>query len=233
MKSIRIATLSLALGLGLGMGVAAPASAQSIGYNLRTGDVWLDQRIGEVNDYGTRYREPFISELNRNYGAPRSLLEDLLQRRGWSPGDVYYACAMARSLNVPCSDIVRDYERHRADGQGWGALAQSRGIKPGSAAFHAMKRGTVATYDRWGNPITLGTTSRVDWSKGKKASAGKGMGKGKPVAGAPERMKSADHRAGSHHGSIDHGKAKGNSGHKDKGGKDKGGKGNGKGNGKG
>ena len=223
MRYLKHASLALALAIGF----SGAAQAQTVGYNVRTGDVWLDNRVGEVNDYGSRYREPFISEINRNYGAPRSLLVDLLERRGWSPGDVYYACALARAANVPCETIVRDYERDRA--QGWGALAKARGIKPGSAAFHAMKRGTVATYDRWGYPITLGSTERVDWSKANKSKSGKGKS-----ASTDYRSNSDGHRGNSNHGgSMDQGKGKSN-GHKDKGGKDKGDKDNGgKGGGKG
>ncbi|HEY5612047.1 MAG TPA: hypothetical protein VIK70_00485, partial [Lysobacter sp.] len=39
------------------------------------------------------------------------------------------------------------------------------GIKPGSKAFHDLKRGTVATYDRWGYPVVIDRNVRVDWSK--------------------------------------------------------------------
>lgn len=221
MRLIRSASFALALATGFG-GVA---QAQTVGYNLRTGDVWLDSRLGEVNDYGTRYREPFITEINQYYGAPRSLLVDLLDRRNWSPGDIYYACAIARARNLPCADIVRDYDADR--GQGWGAIAKRHGIKPGSAVFHALKRGTVATYDRWGYPISLTDTSRVDWSKGK---VDKGQGKG-----------SAAKRGGPTHSpsrSVEYARGKPNA-DPDKGGKDKSGhgkdtgKGNGKGNGKG
>ncbi|MGD5997803.1 hypothetical protein QUU90_22680, partial [Xanthomonas citri pv. citri] len=129
------------------------AQAQTIGYNIRTGDVWVDTRLGEINDYGRRYRDPFVEEMTGYYGAPRSLVDELLDRRRWAPGDVYYACALARSLGRPCLDVVREYDRH--PGQGWGAVAQRMGIKPGSPAFHALKRGAVQTYDHWGYPIRV------------------------------------------------------------------------------
>ncbi|WP_242108957.1 hypothetical protein [Luteimonas aquatica] len=164
------------LALVLGLGLAGAAQAQTVGYNLRTGDVWVDNRLGEINDYGTRYRGPFVDEVSGHYGAPRSLVEDLLGRRGWAPGDVYYACAIARALGLPCLDIVNEYERD--PGQGWGAIAKRHGIKPGSSAFHALKNGAVRTYDRWGYPIVIDRPVRVDWSQ-------HGPGKAKKVAGAP------------------------------------------------
>lgn len=158
----RLDILALALGVGLAS-TATTAAAQTIGYNVRTGDVWVDARLGEINDYGRRYRDPFIDEMHGYYGAPRPLLVDLLDRRGWAPGDVYYACAIAHALGVPCLDVVHEYDRH--PGQGWGAVAQRMGIKPGSAAFHALKRGQVDTYGRWGQTVVIDRPVRVDWSR--------------------------------------------------------------------
>src|SRR5690606_38169127 len=159
----RLDILALALGVGLAS-TATTAAAQTIGYNVRTGDVWVDARLGEINDYGRRYRDPFIDEMHGYYGAPRPLLVDLLDRRGWAPGDVYYACAIAHALGVPCLDVVHEYDRD--PGQGWGALARRMGIKPGSDAFHALKRGQVGTFGRWGRTIVVDQPVRVDWSRG-------------------------------------------------------------------
>lgn len=168
-----------ALALVLGLGLAGMAQAQTVGYNIRTGDVWVDTRLGEINDYGYRYRDPFIDEMNSYYGAPRPLLVDLLERRRWAPADVYYACAIAHALGLPCIDIVRDYDRHR--GQGWGALAKRYGIKPGSRAFHAFKRGTATTYGHWGYPVTVDRAVRVDWSKHGPHGAKANGSRGKPA----------------------------------------------------
>ena len=163
---------ALALGLALSAGTLANADAQTIGYNTRTGDVWVDNRLGEINDYGRQYRDPFIGEMTGHYGAPQDLVVELLDQRRWSPGDVYYACAMASVLGLPCVHVVREYDRD--PGQGWGNVAKRMGIKPGSAQFHALKRGAVDTYDRWGYPITVDNDVRVDWAQ---HGPGKGGGK--------------------------------------------------------
>ncbi|WP_149194994.1 hypothetical protein [Luteimonas suaedae] len=161
MHTIRNATLAAALAIGLGL--PAASSAQTVGYNVRTGDVWVDNRLGEINDYGRHYRDPFIDEMTTHYGAPRPLVLELLDERRWAPGDVYYACAIAHALGMPCLDVVREYDRN--PGQGWGAVAQRLGIKPGSSEFHALKRGTARTYDRWGHPVEIDRPVRVDWSE--------------------------------------------------------------------
>jgi hypothetical protein len=211
MTRLRIRFIAAALATGLAA-VAAPAAAQTIGYNIRTGDVWVDTRLGEINQYGLRHRDPFVDELHRHYGAPRPLVIELLDRRGWAPADVYYACAIANALGLPCIDVVREYDRD--PGQGWGALAKRMGIKPGSPAFHALKRGTVATYDRWGHPVSIDRNVRIDWSddrRGPPSRAGRDHG---PAKGA-------------------HGKGHGKPAHAGKGSGNGGGKGNGNGKGKG
>lgn len=218
MKTLKKIGLAAALAVGLGIGVAA--SAQTVGYNIRTGDVWVDSRLGEINDYGRRYRDPFVGEMTGYYGAPRSLIVELLDRRRWAPADVYYACALAHSLGIPCANVVREYDRN--PGLGWGNVAKHYGIKPGSPAFHALKRGTVSTYGRWGYPVVIDRPVRVDWSK---HGPGKSQGKGsapRPAAGSGHGK--SGHDSGDQSGK---GKDKGQGGGKEKGsGKEKG---NGKG----
>ena len=148
----RVLALSTAVAALMG---AANVAAQdfTFGWNPRSGDVWVDQRLGDINQYGTRYREPFIDEITRNYAAPRDLVSDLLIRQRWAPGDVYYACSIAQQIGRPCRYVVDEWNRDH--GQGWGAMAQRMGIKPGSAQFHRLKKGFVPTYDRWSRPIVL------------------------------------------------------------------------------
>ena len=224
---------ALALVLALTAFTAGTAAAQdfTVGWHPRSGDVWVDTWLGDMNRYGARYPEPFIDEMVRYHNAPRSLVVDLLQTRHWAPGDVYYACALASILGRPCRYVVDQYEANR--GQGWGVVAQQLGIKPGSAEFHRLKKGFVPTYDRWARPIDLDDDLRREYpNRGKgrsatlqgKASA-KGQasthGQGKPVkAGhgpAATKGKSAVHGP-----SANGGKGQGQGGNKK-------GKGNGKG----
>lgn len=150
---------SFALAAALSTAIGA-ASAQdfALNWNPRTGDVWVDTTLDDMNRYGYRYREPFVNELVDQYGAPRDLVTDLLVNRRWAPGDVYYACALARIAGRPCADVVDHWERDH--GQGWGVIAQRMGIRPGSPEFHQLKRGIVPTYDRWGRPIRIDDSLR-------------------------------------------------------------------------
>jgi hypothetical protein len=168
----------LALVLVLIGGNAAAQDANG-GWDPRSGDVWVDTWLGDMNHYGARYPEPFIDEMVRYYNAPRPLVVDLLQARHWAPGDVYYACAMASVLGRSCRYVADQYEADRA--QGWGVLAQRLGIKPGSPEFHALKKGFVPTYDRWARPIDIDDDLRRDYPERSRNHAGKPAGKG----GAP------------------------------------------------
>jgi hypothetical protein len=146
----------------------------TFGWNPRSGDVWVDNQLNDVNRYGTRYREPFVDEMVRYYGAPRDLVNDLLVSRRWAPGDVFYACSIAHTLGRPCRYVVDEWDRNH--GKGWGAVAKELGIKPGSAEFHRLKRGFVPTYDRWARPITIDADLRKDFPNrghGVKAAKGK------------------------------------------------------------
>ena len=96
----------------------------------------------------------------RYHGAPRDLVVDLLARR-WAPGDIYFACALAKLVGRPCRYVVEVWERDH--GQGWGAIAKRLGIKPGSPQFHQLKRGMVPSYDRWGRPIQLDAQLQRDF----------------------------------------------------------------------
>ncbi len=200
-----IAASLLAFGLAAG---SAQAQDFTFGWNPRSGDVWVDTWLGDMNRYGGRYRDPFVDELVRYHGAPRDLVQDLLTRRRWAPGDVYFACALAKLAGRPCRYVVDLWERDH--GQGWGAMAKRLGIKPGSAEFHRLKRGMVPTYDRWGRQIEIDRDLERDFP---------GRGKG------PKRN-GGDHR--------DHGPGQGgkSEGHPGKGG-NHGGKGGDKGKGKG
>lgn len=149
---LKFKAIALAIALSAATGTVA-AQDFAFHWNPRTGDVWVDNQLNDINRYGYRYREPFIDEMTRYYGAPRDLVSDLLVNQRWAPGDVYYACALARAAGRPCADVVDEWRR--SNGQGWGVVAQRLGIKPGSAEFHRLKKGFVPTYDRWARPITL------------------------------------------------------------------------------
>ncbi len=173
------------LALALGLAFATTAGAVTVGYNPRTGDVWVDTHLGDVNRYGYDQRDYFVDDLVAQYGAPRYLVNDLLNNQHWDPGDVYYACALAYQLRRPCADVVRTRQQNR--GQGWGVIAQRMGIKPGSAEFHALKGQVGKSNGKFrghGPGNSPGNSGKHDGSydNGPGNSGNNGKPKGKPAA---------------------------------------------------
>lgn len=196
----RLRALLLASVLALG---AAPLAAQPApaGFEPRTGDPWVDTWLDDVNRYATAYRDPFVDELTRYHKAPRDLVLALLARPGWTPGDVYFACALAAQAGRPCRYVADEYDRDRA--AGWGALAQRLGIAPGSAGFHRLKNGFAPTYQRWGRPIRLDAPSRdATLSKAAGSTPQKAGGRAEPPGPArrDDTEDAAPPRAAGHRG---------------------------------
>lgn len=143
-SSTPIRAFALALCLACMPALAQPAE------HAGSGDAWVDARLLDISRYGGAYRDAFVDELVRYHGAPRNLVDDLLQR-GWSPGDVYYACALASVSGRPCRELAE--ERMREGDQDWAAVAARLGLAPGAAQFQRLKRRIAASYARWGRPL--------------------------------------------------------------------------------
>ena len=56
-----------------------------------------------------------------------------------TPADAYVALRLGEMSGKPIDYVSDEYRSGK--GRGWGALAKSLGIKPGSREFHALKRG--------------------------------------------------------------------------------------------
>ena len=174
-----IKTAVLSLGLALSAGAQAIVDDFAIGFSPRTGDTWVDARLGDINVFARGNADGFIDDVVVSYGAPRYLVREYYYDRRWAPGDIYYACALAHQLGRPCLDVLRIYERDH--GQGWGVIAKRLGIKPGSAEFHALKGGVGKGHGRMqarGGPKAAAGPARGGRDAGPPPGAGKPKGQG-------------------------------------------------------
>lgn len=55
------------------------------------------------------------------------------------PSDAYMVCRLGEMSSRPVDYVVKQYRSQK--NKGWGALAKSLGIKPGSSEFQALKQG--------------------------------------------------------------------------------------------
>ena len=130
------------------------AHGQDEAWAPRTGDAVVDARLADVNRYAARYPDAFIDELVRYFDAPRPLLEDLLGKPATMPGDLYYACALARVSGRPCRGLLEaGIAGHE---EGWEGIAREVGVVPGDARAKRLRDGIVESYARWGRPLPDG-----------------------------------------------------------------------------
>ncbi len=131
--------------------IAADAGLKASGWNPRTGDATVDATLGDINQYAARYPDAFVDEIVRYHAAPRTLVDALMLNPQWTPGDIYYACALAQTAGQPCRAVVEQWQHDH--GQGWDAIARDLGVQAGSAEFDRLKHGFITSYDHWGRPL--------------------------------------------------------------------------------
>jgi hypothetical protein len=86
------------------------------------------------------------------------------------PADAYMVLRLGEMSAKPTNYVIEKYKTGK--GKGWGALAKSLGIKPGSKEFHALKRGS-----EFKEFYALNRGGDLYYDKGK--GKGKNKGKGK------------------------------------------------------
>jgi hypothetical protein len=132
--------------------LALPASSQAD----------INGFLSELNAQARIDLPGFKARLSTQFGVPLPDIDSLLVSVRL-PGDAFMVLQLGQMAHRPHPVVLQTYERRH--GQGWGAMAKSLGIKPGSAAFHALKRGDLV--------LTGDPADRDRYSKGK----GKGKAK--------------------------------------------------------
>jgi hypothetical protein len=127
----------------------------------RSGDAWVDGLLGDISRYAARYPDAFADELVRYDSAPRALVDALLADPRWTPGDIYFACALGQVAGQPCRAVAQRWQHDHA--QGWIAIAQDFGVAPNSNAFHRLKRGIVLSYQRWARPLQVDASLHAEF----------------------------------------------------------------------
>jgi len=104
----------------------------------------------------------FRAELAARFKIGNSQINVVLSKTD-KPADAYIVLRLGQMSGKPTDYVMARYRSEK--GKGWGALAQSLGIKPGSKEFHDLKRGSnIYTDDNKGN--------------GKSKAKGQGKGRG-------------------------------------------------------
>ncbi|MDH4100189.1 MAG: hypothetical protein OEV28_06395 [Nitrospirota bacterium] len=91
-----------------------------------------------------------------------------------SPADAYMVLRLGEICDKPAGYVLERYKANQ--GKGWGVLAKSLGIKPGSKEFHALKQGHDL-HDGHDGHADHGDDKGKGKDKAKDKDKGKGHGK--------------------------------------------------------
>ena len=100
----------------------------------------LDVYIRDLNISAQADIGGYKAKLEARFGARNSQIEVVL-RSVESPADAAIVFWLGEQARQPLDTVLNVYRSQKS--QGWGAMAKSLGIKPGSPAFHALKKGNI------------------------------------------------------------------------------------------
>ena len=125
----------------------------------------LDGFLSNLNVQARGDMNGFAVKLGAQFGVPVSQVQAVISTVA-QPADAFMCLQLGQWAQRPPEQVVQTYKANR--GKGWGVIAKSLGIKPGSREFHALKRGDlVFSGQPGGGP-----------SEGPGKGQGKGQGKG-------------------------------------------------------
>ena len=160
------------------------ATTVSFSLGLSTGDSDFDLTLRNINIEAQQSLPSYYASMRYHYGTSSEVIDGLLYRHMLSPADAFMVIRLSFLIGQPIDFVVVRYAKHR--GKGWGAVAKSLGIRPGSPAFHQLKQGGVLVLDRSKKERTqIEVNINVEAGKGghgghegKKAGRGGGGGGG-------------------------------------------------------
>jgi len=94
---------------------------------------------GILNDFNISAKADiggFSIEVSNQWGASTAQVNSALSQ-GLTPAEVFVAAFLAKTSGKQIDTVVTQYKNNKSSG--WGSLASSLGIKPGSEAFKALK----------------------------------------------------------------------------------------------
>lgn len=111
----------------------------------------------------------FIAELAARFKIGKAEVDVVLSNVK-RPADAYMVLRLGEISHHSTHEVLEQYRAQRS--KGWGRLAQSLGIKPGSREFHALKRGHDIYHEHSHDHDSHGHPG-----KGKGKNKGKGKGR--------------------------------------------------------
>lgn len=124
----------------------------------------LDNFLSDLNIQAKGDAGGYSIKLSAQFGVPLPEVQAIIKTVA-VPADAFMCLQLSQMTNTQPDKVVQTYNYNKD--KGWGAIAKELGIKPGSAEFHALKRGDFTLTGEQGGGCT-----------GKNKSKSKGKGKG-------------------------------------------------------
>ena len=108
----------------------------------------LDSFLSNLNVQASADLTGFSGRLSAQFGIPGVQVSAVIGSVK-EPADAFMIYQLSQMTSVPPDRVMKVYQSKK--GKGWGVIAQSLGIKPGSPEFHALKRGDFSLTGQPGN----------------------------------------------------------------------------------
>jgi hypothetical protein len=100
----------------------------------------LDGFMSDLNVQARADMGGFSARLSAQFGIPEVQVRTVIGSVR-APADAFLCLQLGDWANRPVEQVIGVYKTNQ--GKGWGVIAKSLGIKPGSPEFHALKRGDL------------------------------------------------------------------------------------------
>jgi len=98
----------------------------------------LEGFLDNLNVQARTDQSGFSARISAQFGVPLPQVQAVLGSVA-VPADAFMVFQLGQMANRSPDSVLHVY--HAGRGKGWGVIAKNLGIKPGSAEFHALKRG--------------------------------------------------------------------------------------------
>lgn len=98
----------------------------------------LDDFLRKLNAQAKSDLAGFTAKISAKFGIPDAQVKVVISTVK-QPADAFMVFQVGQLARQPTDRVMQVYQSGKS--RGWGAMAKDLGIKPGSAEFHALKRG--------------------------------------------------------------------------------------------
>lgn len=100
----------------------------------------LDNFMANLNVQAQTDSKDFAVRLSTQFGVPETQVYAVINSVR-EPADAFICLQLGQWTQYSQEKVLKAYDTHQK--KGWGAMAKSMGIKPGSKRFHDLKNGNL------------------------------------------------------------------------------------------